>query len=166
MFCWLCFSVESCKWNRLGALSAMHTRQSSTRNEKYQVSPKHSCFSWWWAHSRPKHVEIDKYYEKVVHQVGFICSIPVNVALTMYVVFRYLTVSHTTHFFLRSFIVWQLVSTPSTDHIRALYNNMNVCWNVEVGDLISYLMVFSFCIRSCSCVMVCWWSIHGVETSC
>ena len=22
---------------------------------------KHSCFSWWWAHSSPKHVEIDKY---------------------------------------------------------------------------------------------------------
>ena len=26
-----------------------------------QVSQKHSCFSWWWAHSCPKHVEIDKY---------------------------------------------------------------------------------------------------------
>jgi hypothetical protein len=26
-----------------------------------QVSHKHSCFSWWWAHSRLKHVEIDKY---------------------------------------------------------------------------------------------------------
>ena len=25
------------------------------------VSHKHSCFSWWWAHSRPKHVEIDKF---------------------------------------------------------------------------------------------------------
>ena len=22
---------------------------------------KHSCFSWWWSHSRPKQVEIDKY---------------------------------------------------------------------------------------------------------
>jgi len=21
---------------------------------------KHSCFSWWWAHSRPKHIEINK----------------------------------------------------------------------------------------------------------
>ena len=30
-------------------------------NNKYQVSHKHSCFSWWWTHSRPKHVEIDKY---------------------------------------------------------------------------------------------------------
>jgi len=28
---------------------------------RYQVSHKHSCFSWWWAHSHPKHVEIDKY---------------------------------------------------------------------------------------------------------
>jgi len=31
------------------------------RNNKYQVSHKHSCFSWRWAHSCPKHVEIDKY---------------------------------------------------------------------------------------------------------
>jgi len=39
----------------------LHTRQSSIENNKYQVLQKHSCFSWWWAHSRPKHVEIDKY---------------------------------------------------------------------------------------------------------
>jgi hypothetical protein len=39
----------------------LHTRQSSTQNNKYQVLQKHSCFFWWWAHSRPKHVEIDKY---------------------------------------------------------------------------------------------------------
>jgi len=36
------------------------TRQSSTQNNKYQVSHKHSCFSWWCSHSRPKHVESDK----------------------------------------------------------------------------------------------------------
>jgi len=24
---------------------------------QYQVSHKYSCFSWWWAHSLPKHVE-------------------------------------------------------------------------------------------------------------
>jgi len=35
----------------------MHTRQQN----KYQVSHKHSCISWWWAHSSLKHVEIDKY---------------------------------------------------------------------------------------------------------
>jgi hypothetical protein len=35
----------------------MHTRQSSTQNNKNQVSQKHSFFSWWWAHSGPKHVE-------------------------------------------------------------------------------------------------------------
>ena len=41
-----------CRW---------HTRQSCTRNNKQQVSHKHSFFSWWWAHSRPKPVEIYKY---------------------------------------------------------------------------------------------------------
>ena len=39
----------------------LHTRQPSTQNNKYQVSHKHSFFSWWWSHSRPKHVEIDEY---------------------------------------------------------------------------------------------------------
>ena len=39
----------------------VHTRQSSTQNNKYQVSHKHSCSFWWWAQSRPKQVEIDKY---------------------------------------------------------------------------------------------------------
>ena len=37
------------------------------------MSHKQGCFSWWWAHSRPKHVEIDKYNKnKFVHQFGFI----------------------------------------------------------------------------------------------
>jgi len=46
-----------------GRLSGMqgkqgvHTRQSSTQNDKNQVSHRYSYFSWWWAHSRPKHVE-------------------------------------------------------------------------------------------------------------
>jgi len=30
--------------------------QSSTQSDKYQASHEQSCFSWWWAHSRPKHV--------------------------------------------------------------------------------------------------------------
>ena len=38
-------------------LSSMHTRQSSTQSDKYQVSHRCSYFSWWWAHSHPKHVE-------------------------------------------------------------------------------------------------------------
>ena len=41
--------------------SILHTRHSSTQNNKYQVSHKHTCFSWWCTHSRPKHVETDKY---------------------------------------------------------------------------------------------------------
>jgi len=43
--------VSLCGW-----LSGMqgHTRQSSTQSGKYQVSHRYSCFSWWWAHSRPK----------------------------------------------------------------------------------------------------------------
>ena len=33
------------------------TRQSSTQINKCQVSHKYSCFSWWWANSRPNRVE-------------------------------------------------------------------------------------------------------------
>jgi hypothetical protein len=53
-----CYSVWMTVWY---SGCTLHTRQSSTQNNKYQVSHKHSCFSWWWARSRPKHVEIDKY---------------------------------------------------------------------------------------------------------
>jgi hypothetical protein len=40
-----------------GIHSTLHTRQSSTQSDKYQVSHRYSYFSWWWARSRPKHVE-------------------------------------------------------------------------------------------------------------
>jgi len=51
-----CFRRLVCGWN-----STLHTRQSSTQTNKYEVSHKYSCFSWWWAHSHPKHVVVDKY---------------------------------------------------------------------------------------------------------
>jgi hypothetical protein len=50
--------------------------QSSTQSDKYQVSHRYSYFSWWWAHSRPKHVEKrNTHTKKIVHQVGFIYKI-------------------------------------------------------------------------------------------
>jgi len=58
---YLLFCVDDCLVCRLDPRSALHTRQSSTQNNNYQVSHKHSFFSWWWAHSHLKHVEIDKY---------------------------------------------------------------------------------------------------------
>ena len=53
--------VILCGWLSWYAGCTLHTNQSSTQNNKYQVSHKHSCVSWWWAHSCLKHVEIDKY---------------------------------------------------------------------------------------------------------
>ena len=51
-----------CRWlSGIQEHMLLRTRQSSTQNNKYQVSHKHSCFSWWWARSCPKQVEIDKY---------------------------------------------------------------------------------------------------------
>ena len=44
----MCPSSPSC---------TLHTSQSSTQNNKYHVSHKHSCLSWWWAHSCREHVE-------------------------------------------------------------------------------------------------------------
>ena len=43
-------------WN-----STLHIRQSSTQNNKHQVSHQHSRFFWWWAHGLPKRVEMVKY---------------------------------------------------------------------------------------------------------
>ena len=44
--------------------STLYTRQPSIQNTKYQVSHKYSCFYWWWAYSRPKHVEKRNKYTK------------------------------------------------------------------------------------------------------
>ena len=52
------YSVWYAEWNETH--STLHTRRSSTQNNKYKVSHRYSCFSWWWAHIRPKHIEIDK----------------------------------------------------------------------------------------------------------
>jgi hypothetical protein len=43
---------------------SLHTRQSSTESDKYQVSYLYSYFSWWWAHSCPKRVEIRNKHTK------------------------------------------------------------------------------------------------------
>jgi hypothetical protein len=40
-----------------GMQGALHTRQSSTQSDKYQVSHRYGIFSWWWPHNCPKHVE-------------------------------------------------------------------------------------------------------------
>ena len=45
---YLLFCVVDCLVWRVEWNSNLHTRQ-------------HSCFSWWWAHSRPKYAETDKY---------------------------------------------------------------------------------------------------------
>jgi len=41
--------------------------QTSIQIDKFQVSYRHRYFSWWWAHSRPKHVEKrNKHTKKIV----------------------------------------------------------------------------------------------------
>ena len=85
---YLLFCVDDC------LVCRMHTKQSSTQNNKYQVSHKCSCFSWWWAHSCPKHVEKRNRHtpRKIVHQVVSIYKIiqgcPVN--RTLQITFMFL----------------------------------------------------------------------------
>ena len=56
--------------------SDLHTRRSSTQSDIYQVTHWFNWFSWWWAHSCPKHVENrNKYIRKIVHQVGLFTKI-------------------------------------------------------------------------------------------
>ena len=54
-----CYSVWMTVWYAAAYAPAYQT--VATQSNKYQVSQKHSSFSWWWAHSHPKHVEINKY---------------------------------------------------------------------------------------------------------
>ena len=77
-----------CVWMTV-LYAGWNTRRSSTQNNKYQVSHKHCCFSWWWAHSGPKHVEIDEYI-KIKYTKNKLCT---NLALftkknTMFVICR------------------------------------------------------------------------------
>jgi len=51
--------VSLCEW--------VSDKQSATQSDKYQVSHRYSCFSWWWAHSRPKHVEKRNKHTKKKH---------------------------------------------------------------------------------------------------
>ena len=45
-------------------------------SDKYQVSHRYGNFSWWWAHSCPKHVQkSNKHIKKIVHQVGSVYKI-------------------------------------------------------------------------------------------
>jgi len=42
--------VLSCKWRQLGSHYGMQgAYQSSIQSDKYQVSHRCSCFSWWWS---------------------------------------------------------------------------------------------------------------------
>jgi len=59
----------------------LHTRQSSIQSDKYQVSNRYGCFSWWWADSRPKHLEKKiNIQRKIVREVGFIYKMEKRVA--------------------------------------------------------------------------------------
>ena len=60
-------------WHFVFVTMWMTVWYASTQSDKYQVSHRYSYFSWWWAHSCPKHVEKrNKHTKKIVHQVGFI----------------------------------------------------------------------------------------------
>ena len=50
-------SGETIAFMRHLALVILYGRLTSIQNNKYQVLHKCNCFSWWWAHSCPKHVE-------------------------------------------------------------------------------------------------------------
>ena len=57
--------IDDCLVCRAEWNSSPHTRQSSIYSDKYQVSYRYGIFSWWLAHSCPKHVEkINKYIKK------------------------------------------------------------------------------------------------------
>ena len=55
LYGWVSVMQTGMKW--MSFYSTLYTRQSSIQNNKYQLSHKYSCFSWWWAHIRLKHVQ-------------------------------------------------------------------------------------------------------------
>jgi len=53
----LCFVDRASLYNLVNLHSTLHTRQSTTKSDKYQVSHRYSYFSWWWACNHPKHIQ-------------------------------------------------------------------------------------------------------------
>ena len=77
-----------CGWlsGMQGGNSSLPTRQSSTQNNKYQMSHKHGCFYWWWSHSRPKHVEIDKHTKnKLCTELALFTRFFFNIYIYIYI---------------------------------------------------------------------------------
>jgi len=71
---WHLVFVTLCGW--LSGMEVHSTLHTSHPHRVTNTKCQYSYFSWWWAHSRPKHVEkINKYTKKTVHQVGFIYKI-------------------------------------------------------------------------------------------
>ena len=68
VFMWHLVFVTVC-----GRLVCRVEYQTVIHTEWQIPSAIYSYFSWWWAHSHPKHVEKrNKHTKKIVHQVGFI----------------------------------------------------------------------------------------------
>jgi hypothetical protein len=96
-------------------ISTLHTRQSSIQNNKYQVSHKYSCFSWWWAHIRPKHVEKRSEHTKK------------NCAPSWLYLQDY-TGMHGQQNIQFNSVFYIVLSTEPSVHNIQLYNTMNLVW--------------------------------------
>jgi len=64
------FQVTMCPSSREITVSMRHWYLS--QSDKYQVSHRYSYFSWWWAHSHPKHVEKRNKHTKKNRKPGWL----------------------------------------------------------------------------------------------
>jgi len=127
--------------------------QSSTQTNKYQVSQKHSCFSWWWAHSHPKHAEIDKYTKnKFEHQIGFITRLYIDARSTKYKISNSLHIlcdnrlQKYAAIFLFSFF-WENAEHNHVSHAKLYLISGSVTKsNGSFGVTVVILWIFIFCI--------------------
>jgi len=63
---YLLFCTADCLVCRMNSI--LHTRQSAIQTNKYQVSHKYSCSSWWWTWIGLKHVEVINKIDKIHRQ--------------------------------------------------------------------------------------------------
>ena len=72
-----------------GGISVLHTRQSSTQSEKYQLSHRYGIFSWWWENSCPKHVEKNNKHIKQICASRWFCLQKINFSVLVYIFWYY-----------------------------------------------------------------------------
>jgi len=119
-----------------GMNSTLHSRQSSTQSDKYQVSHRYSYFCWWRAHIYPTHIEKrNKHTKKNCVPIWFIykiiqgCTFNKNTLVSCQLSMAHIQVAYEEHY-------CHIGDVPVRLLIKA---HQETVWCNELGALVKWL---------------------------